>query len=151
MLPCSLGIYCISRSATKRAGSYKPLAKSLKNFNQNYKPLNLFWVGAESKRDWAILKCAIRKSSSITSHAVVHLLQSTIASNSFYCVECIHHMLAVLPTITTFDLFLLINSDQITSGCGWLQNFSTRFIKSCGLAVRTSRILKRRCGLAIAD
>ena len=37
------------------------LAKSLKNFNQKYKRLNLFWVGPESKRGWAILKFAIRK------------------------------------------------------------------------------------------
>ena len=42
MLPCSLGTYCISRSATRRAGGYKPSAKSLTNFNQNYKRLNLF-------------------------------------------------------------------------------------------------------------
>ena len=35
MLPCSLGTYCISSSATRRAGGYNSiLAKSLKNFNQ---------------------------------------------------------------------------------------------------------------------
>ena len=84
MLPCSLGLYCICSSATRRAGGYKPLAKSLKNFKQNYKRLNLFWVGSESKRGGAILKFAIRKSSSITSHAMVHLLRSKIVSNSFY-------------------------------------------------------------------
>ena len=147
MLPCSLGTYSISRSATRRAGGYKPLAKSLKNFNQNYKRLNLFWVGPETKRGWAILKFAIRKSSSITSYAVVHLLLSTIVSNSFYCVECIHHTVRLLyfPQVTTFDLFLLINSEQITSGRGWLQNSSARFIKSCGLQILQS------CELAVAD
>ena len=36
------------------------LAKSLKNFNQKHKRLNLFWVGPESKRGWAILNFAIR-------------------------------------------------------------------------------------------
>ena len=67
----------------------------------------------------------------------------------------------VWAQVTTFDLCLLINSEQITSGHGWLQNFSTRFIKSCGLAVRTSNIIKlrtcdcglqksRSCGLAVA-
>ena len=93
------------------------------------------------------------------------------------------HLLS-FPQVTTFDLCLLIKSEQIISGRGWLQNSSTRFIKSCGLAVRTlnitklrtcgcelqklqscvvavanfknyevadSRILKRRCGLAVAD
>ena len=50
----------------------------------------------------------------------------------------------------------------MTSGHGWLQNSSTRFIKICGLAVRTSNIIKLRtcgcrlqksqsCGLAVAD
>ena len=147
MLPCSLGTYCISSSATRRAGGYKPLAKPLINFNQNYKRLNLFWVGPESKRGWAIFKFAIRKSSSITNHAVVHLLQWTIVSNSFYCVEYIHHTLAILPTSHNFWLVLRINFEQIASGRGWLQNFSTRFIKSCGLAVRTSNITKlRTCG-----
>ena len=64
--------------------------------------------------------------------------------------------------VTNFDLCLLINSEQITSGHGWLQNSSTRYIKSCGLAVRTSNIIKLRtcgcrlqksqsCGLAVAD
>ena len=43
--------------------------------------------------------------------------------------------LLYLPHITAFDLCLLINSEQITSGHGWLQKPSTRFIKSCGLAV----------------
>ena len=66
------------------------------------------------------------------------------------------------PQVTTFDLFLPINSEQFTSGRGWLQNFFTRFKKSCGLAVRTSNIAKlltcgcglqelRSCGLAVAD
>ena len=64
------------------------------------------------------------------------------------------------PQVTTFDLFLPINSEQFTSGRGWWQNFLTRLIKSCGLAVadfknyevadlrlRTSRIRKlRTCG-----
>ena len=125
---------------------------SLKNFNQKYKRLNLFWVGNESKRGWAILKFAIRKSSLITSYAVLHLLQSTIVSNSVYCVSTSHN----------FWLILLINSKQIISEHCWLQNSSTRFIKSSGLAVRTSNITKLRscgcglqelgsCGLAIAD
>ena len=43
--------------------------------------------------------------------------------------------LLCFPQVTTFDLCLLINSEQITSGHGWLQNSSTRFIKSRGLAL----------------
>ena len=35
MLSRSLGTYCISSSATRRAWGYKPLVKLLKNFNQN--------------------------------------------------------------------------------------------------------------------
>ena len=160
MLPCSLGTYCISSSATRRAGGYKPLAKSLKNFNQNYKRVNLFWVGPESKRGWAILKFAIRKSSSITSHTVVHLLQSTIVSNFFYCMECIHHTLAILPTC---DKFWLIFANQL-----WADHFGSWLIaklfysvhkkwRTCGadfkyyevadLQLRISKIRKlRTCG-----
>ena len=78
------------------------LAMSLKNFNQKYQRLNLFWVGPKNKRGWTILKFAIRKSSSTTSHAAVYLLQSTLVSNSFYCVDCIHHTLATLPTTHSF-------------------------------------------------
>ena len=52
--------------------------------------------------------------------------------------------LLYFPQVTTFDLFLVINSEQFTSGRGWLQNFFTRFIKSCGLAVRTLNITKLR-------
>ena len=70
--------------------------------------------------------------------------------------------LLYFPQVTTFDLFLPINSEQFTSGRDWLQNFFTRFIKSCGLAVRTSNITKlrtcgcglqelRSCELAVAD
>ena len=70
--------------------------------------------------------------------------------------------LLYFPQVTTLDLFLPINSELFTSGRGWLQNFFTRFIKSCGLAVRTSNITKLRtcgcelqelqsCGLAVAD
>ena len=157
MLPNSSGTYCISSSATKRTGGYKPLAKSLKNFNQNYKRLNLFWVGPESKRGWVILKFAIRKSSSLTSHAVVHLLQSTIVSNSFYCVECIHYKLAILPT--SHDFWLMF-ANQL-----WADHFGTWLIaklfysvhkklRTCGadfkyyevanLRLRTSRITKLR-------
>ena len=163
MLPCSLGTYCISSSASRRAGGYNTL-KPLKNFHPKYKRLNLFWVGPESKRVWAILKFAIQKSSSITSHAVVHLLQSTIVSNFFYCVECIHHTRAILPTSHNFwlmfanqlwadhfgtwliaKLFYSVHKKLRTCGCG-LQE-----LRSCGLAVADSRILKRRCGLAVAD
>ena len=188
MLPGSLGTYCISSSATRRAGGYKPLAKSLKNFNQNYKRLNLFWVGPESKRVWAILKFAIQKSSSITSRAVVHLLKSTIVSNSFCCVKCIHHTLAILPTSHNFwlifanqlwadhfgtwliaKLFYSVHEKLWTCGVDFkycevadLRLRTLRITKlrtcgcglqelgSCGLAVGDSRILKRRCGLAVA-
>ena len=77
-------IYCISSSATRSAGGHNPpLARSLKNFSSKHKRLNLFLVGPESKRGWAIPKFGVRKSSSITSHAVVHLLQSTIVSSFF--------------------------------------------------------------------
>ena len=66
------------------------------------------------------------------------------------------------PQVTTFDLFLLINSKQITSGHSRLQNSSTRFVNCWGLAVRTSNIMKlltcgcglqelRSCGLAVVD
>ena len=57
--------------------------------------------------------------------------------------------LRYFPQVTTFDLRLLINSEQITLGHAWLQNSSTRFIKSCGLVVWTSNITKLRiccCG-----
>ena len=160
MLPCSLDTNSISSSATRRAGGRKPLAKSLKNFNQNYKRLNLFWVGPESKRGWAIVKFAIQKSSSITSRAEVHLRKSTIVSNSFYCVECIHHALAILPTSHNFWLIFANQLWAVHFGTCWLQNSSTQFIKSCGLCgedfkyyevadlrLRTSRIMKlRTCG-----
>ena len=106
--------------ATRRVGGYKPLAESLQNFNQNYKRLNLFWVGPESKRGWAILKFAIQQSSSTTSRAVVHLLKSTIVSNSFYCVECIHHTLAMLPTSHNY---WLIFANQL-----WADHFGTWLI-----------------------
>ena len=119
ILPCSLCTYCISSSATRRAGGYKPLAKSLKNFNQSYKRLNLFWVGTESTRGWAILKFSIQKSNSITSHAVVHLLQSTIVSNSFYCVKCIHHALAILPISHNFWL-IFVNQLWANQFAAWL-------------------------------
>ena len=180
---------CISSSATKRAGGYKPLAKSLKNFNQNYKCLYLFWVGPESKRGWVIHKFAIRKSSLITSHALVHLLQSTIVSNSFYCVKCIHYKLAILPTSHDFwlmfanqlsadhfgtwliaKLFYSVHKKLRTSGADFkyyevadLRLRTSRITKlqtcgcglqklrSCGLAVADSRILKRLCGLVVAD
>ena len=165
MLPCSLGTYCISSSTTRRTGGYKPLAKSLNNFDQNYKRLNLFWVGPESKRGWAILEFAIRKSSksycgTITSHTVVHLLQSTIVSYSFYCVECIHHTLAILPTSHNF---WLIFANQL-----WADHFGTwliaklfysvhkklrtcvadfKYYEVADLRLRTSRIRKlRTCG-----
>ena len=73
-------------------------------------------------------------------------------------VSTIH--LLYFPQVTTFDLCMLINSEQVTSGHGLLQKSSTRFIKSCGLEVadfknyevvdlrlRTSRITKlRTCG-----
>ena len=165
------------------------LAKSLKNFNQKYKRLNLFWVGPESKRGRAILKFAIRKNSSIASFAVVHLLQSMIVSNCFYCVECIHHALAILPTRHKFwlmfanqlwadqfgtwliaKLFYSVHKKLRTCGADFkyyevadLRLRTSRFTKlrtcgcglqelrSCGLAVADSRILKHRCGLAVAD
>ena len=137
MLPCSLGTYSISSSATRIAGGYKPLAKPLKNFNQNDKRLNLFWVGSGSKRGWAILKFAIQKSSSITSRAVVQLLKSTIVSNSFYCVECIHHTLAIKS-----HNFWLIFANQL-----WADHFGTWLIaklfyfvhkklRTCGVDVK---------------
>ena len=81
---------------------------------------------------------------------MVHLLQSTIVSNSFYCVECIHHTLAILPTNHNFWLMFANQLWADHFGHGWLQNSSTRFIKSCELAVRTSNITKLRtcsCGL----
>ena len=64
-------------------------------------------------------------------------------SNSFHCVKCIHHTLAILPTSHNFGFCLLINSEQITSRHGSLQNSSTQFKKK----LRTSRIRKwRTCG-----
>ena len=130
-------LYSISSSATRRAGVYKPLAKYLKNLNQNYKRLNLFWVGPESKRSWswAILKFAIRKTSLITSHAVVHLLQSTIASNFFYCVECIHHTFAILPTSHNF---WLIFANQL-----WADHYGTWLIAKLFYSVHKKL---RTCG-----
>ena len=136
-------------------GLQPPLAKSLINFNQKYKRLNLFWVGFESKRGWAILKYAIRKCSSITSHAVVHLLQSMIVSNSFYCVECIHHTLAILLTSHNFWLMF---ANQL-----WADHFGTWLIAKLFYSVhkklrtsnvtklRTSRITKlRTCGCGLS-
>ena len=38
----------------------------------------------------------------LTSHVAVHLLQSTIVSNFFYYMECIHHTFAILPTSHNF-------------------------------------------------
>ena len=120
---------------------------------------------------------------------MVHLLQSTIVNNSLYCVECIQHTLAILPTSHNYwlmfanqlwadhfgiwliaklfysvhkklqtcgadfkyyevaDLRLRISiiTKLQTCGCG-LQE-----LRSCGLAVAYSRILKRGCGLAFAD
>ena len=103
----------------------------------------------------------------------MHLLQSTIVSNFFYCVECIHHTFAILPTSHNFwlifanqlwavhfgtwliaKLFHSVNKKLRTCSCG-LQE-----LRSCGLAVadfqiyevadlrlRTSRITKlRTCG-----
>ena len=170
-------------------GLQLPLAKSLENFNQKYQRLNLFWVRPESKRGWTILKLAIRKSSSITSHAIVHLLQSTFVSNSFYCVEFIHHTLAILSTSHNFwlmfanqlwadqfgtyliaKLFYSVHKKLRTCGADFkyyevadLRLRTSRFTKlrtcgcglqelrNCGLAVADSRILKRRCGLEVAD
>ena len=87
-----------------------------------------------------------------STSAAVHLLQSTIVSNFFYCVECIHHTLAILPTSHIFYLCLLINSEKIISGHGSLQNSSTRFINSCKLAVRTSNITKLgTCGCGFQE
>ena len=53
--------------------------------------------------------------------------------------------LLYFPQVTIFDLFLPINSEQFTSERDWLQNFFTRFIKSCGLQIL------RSCRLAVAD
>ena len=119
-------------------GLQPPLAKSLKNVNQKYKRLNLFWVEPESKRGWAILKFAMRKSSSITNHAVVHLLQSTIGSSSFYFVECIHHTLAIL--LTSYNFWLMF-ANQL-----WADHFGTWLIAKLFYSVqkklRTSNISK---------
>ena len=133
-------------------GLQTSLAKSLKNFNQKYKRLNLFWAGPEIKRGWAILKFAMQKSNSMTSHAVVHSLQSTIVSNSFYRVGTSHNFWLMLANQLWADHF----------GTWLIAKLFTRFIKSCGLAVRTSNITKlrtcgcglqklRSCGLAVAD
>ena len=60
--------------------------------------------------------------------------------------------LLYFPQVTTFDLFLQINFEQITSGRGWMQNSSTRFMKNCGLAVQTSNITKLgTCGCGFKD
>ena len=129
-------------------------------FNQKYKRLNLFWGGPKSKRGWAILNFAIRKSSSRTTYAVVHLLQSTIVSNSFYCVECIHHTLAILSTSHNFWLMF---ANQL-----WADHFGTwliaklfyevykklrtcsadfKYYEDANLRLRTSRITKlQTCG-----
>ena len=79
------------------------LAKSLKNFNQKYKRLNLFWVGPESKRGWAILKFAIRKKQ-LNNKSRCGTFTTINDCNCFYCVECIHHALAILPTRHIFWL-----------------------------------------------
>ena len=88
---------------------------------------------------------------------MVHLLQSTIVSNFFYCVECIHHTFAILPTCHNF---WLIFANQL-----WTVHFGTWLIaklfhsvhkklRTCGadfeyyevadLRLRTSRITKLR-------
>ena len=70
--------------------------------------------------------------------------------------------LLYFPQVTAFDLCLLFTYEQFSSGHSWLQNSSTRLIKSCGLALRTSNLTKlrtcccgfqdlRSCGLAVAD
>ena len=57
--------------------------------------------------------------------------------------------LLYFPHVTTFDLFLLISSEQIATGRDWLQNSSTRFIKSCDLQFGLQ--ILRSCRLAVAD
>ena len=167
MLPCSLGTYCISSSAHRRAGGYNPfLAKSLKNFNQKYERLNLFWVKPESKRSWAI-KFAIRKSSSITSHAVVHLLQSTIMINFFYYVDCIHHTLALFSINHDFwlifanqlwadhfgtwliaKLFYSVHKKLRTCGCGF-KHPETK-LRTCGCGFKNPETPLRTCGCGLS-
>ena len=164
-------LYSISSSATRRAEGYKPLAKSLKNLNQNYKRLDLFWVGPESKRSWAILKFAIRKSSSITSHVYYNQRLRVIPS----IVWSVSTILAILPTNHNF---WLIFANQL-----WADHYGTWLIaklfysvhkklRTCGadfkyyevadLRLRTLRITKLRtcgcglqklgsCGLAVAN
>ena len=91
---------------------------------------------------------------------MVHLLQSTIVSNSFYCVDCIHHTLAILPTSHNFWLMF---ANQL-----WAGHFGTwliaklfysvqkklrtcgadfKYYKVAGLQLRISRSRKlRTCG-----
>ena len=103
MLPCSLGTFRISTSATRRAGGYKPpLANSLKDFKQKYKRLICFESDMKVGGAGEFLSLPFRKSSSRTCNAVVHLLPSTILYNSFYCMERIHHTLAILLTTYNF-------------------------------------------------
>ena len=86
-------------------GLQTPLAESLKNFNQKSKRLNLFWIGPESKRGWVILKFAIpKKQLNNKSCYCTFILQSTIVCNSFNCVKCIYHTLAILSASRNFWL-----------------------------------------------
>ena len=63
---------------------------------------------------------------------MVHLLQSKFVSNFFYCIECIHHTLAILHN------FWLMFANQLWAdqyGTWLIAKSSNRFTKSCGLAV----------------
>ena len=64
-----------------------------------------------------MLKFAIRKSTSITGHAAGHVLQSAIVS-PFIAWNVSTIRLLYFPQVTTYNLCLLINSEQITAGHG---------------------------------
>ena len=86
-----------------------------------------------------------------------------MVNNSFYCAKCIHHIrLLYFPQVATFDLSLLINSEQISFGHGDCKTLLISSWKVVDLRLRTLNITKlrtcgcglqelRSCGLAVAD
>ena len=73
---------------------------------------------------------------------MVHLLQSTIVSYFFDCMECIHQTLAILPT--SHD-FWLIFANQL-----WADHFGTWLIAKLFYSVH-KKLRTCGCGLAAAD
>ena len=100
-------------------GATTPLSQVLKNFNQKYKRLNLFWVWPESKKGWAILNLPSEK----TAQQQV-MLWYVYYNQRFWVISFIAWNVSTIrllyfPQVTTFDLCLLINYEQISSGQKW--------------------------------